>query len=211
MHTERLVLMFIKNYRKMNDTREFIIDEAYKLFLTRSYEAVSISTISNAIGLTKGALYHHFVNKEDLFKAVIDKHFPSFKSNNFHSELSLKETMDLSLVSAREILETLNPKGLAFNPISFIRIMSDAFSHYPEFSKHKLTEIDESIIDINKVINNAIANGEIRSDINPTIIAKQIYATIIGVATEILRNKSISATIENLRQELSQFYQLLKK
>jgi len=56
----------------MNDTREYIIDESYKLFLNRSYEAVSISVISDAIGFTKGALYHHFKNKEELFKAVID-------------------------------------------------------------------------------------------------------------------------------------------
>ena len=68
MPTERSVCFY------MNDTREDIIDCSYSLFLNNSYEAVSISEISKAIGLTKGALYHHFANKEELFKAVIDKY-----------------------------------------------------------------------------------------------------------------------------------------
>jgi AcrR family transcriptional regulator len=58
----------------MNDTKEYIIDQAYTLFLSHSYEAVTISDISKAVGLTKGALYHHFINKEEVFKAVIDKY-----------------------------------------------------------------------------------------------------------------------------------------
>ena len=33
----------------MSDTREYIIDHAYKLFLNKSYEAVSISEISKAM------------------------------------------------------------------------------------------------------------------------------------------------------------------
>jgi AcrR family transcriptional regulator len=59
----------------MKDTKEYIINEARKLFLKHSYEAVSIRDISQAIGLTKGSLYHHFKNKEELFKSVIDKSF----------------------------------------------------------------------------------------------------------------------------------------
>ena len=55
----------------MENTKEFIIDEAFKLFLDHSYEAVSISDISQAIGFTKGALYHHFKNKEELFKTPL--------------------------------------------------------------------------------------------------------------------------------------------
>ena len=94
LHTDRSVFGGRFKQLIMNDTRDFIIDEAYKLFLTQSYEAVSISTISEAIGLTKGALYHHFTNKEDLFKAVIDKHFPHFVDENAKEVGSLKELID---------------------------------------------------------------------------------------------------------------------
>ena len=58
----------------MSDTRDYIIDKAHSLFLSRSYEAVSISEISKAIGFTKGALYHHFKSKDELFKAVVENY-----------------------------------------------------------------------------------------------------------------------------------------
>jgi len=72
----------------MTDTKEYIIDQAYKLFLTKSYEAVSISDISNAIGLTKGALYHHFLTKEELFKAVIDKYLMSISLTDIREDVT---------------------------------------------------------------------------------------------------------------------------
>lgn len=196
----------------MSDTREFIIDEAYKLFLKQSYEAVSISTISDAIGFTKGALYHHFTNKEDLFKAVIDRHFPTFSSTdgiNIDS-LTLKDLIEICVQRAEDILRSLNPKEIKFNPVSFIGLMSDAFRHYDEFAHNKLKEIDNCINDIKKVVVKSIERDEIRSDIDPNIVAKQIFATSIGSATEVLHNFTIEETINNLRAELNQFYALLK-
>lgn len=211
MHTDRSVSTVVFKYLIMNDTRDFIIDESYKLFLTQSYEAVSISTISDAIGLTKGALYHHFTNKEDLFKAVIDKHFPSFISNGGRTDITLKELIDVCAKDAENVLRALCPKDTKFNPISFIGIMSDAFRHYAEFAKMKLSEFDFCINRIRDVVVNAIDNEEIRSDIDPSIVAKQIFSTSLGTATEVLHNHTIEETINNLRAELNQFYALLKK
>ena len=211
MHTDRSVFNGQYKLLSMNDTRDFIIDETYKLLLTQSYEAVSISTISDAIGLTKGALYHHFDNKEDLFKAVIDKHFPSFITNGGRTDITLKELIDVCAQDAEHVLRSLCPKDMKFNPISFIGLMSDAFRHYGEFAKNKLSEIDFCINRIRDVVVNAINNDEIRSDIDPTIVAKQIFSTSLGTATEVLHNHTIEETINNLRAELNQFYALLKK
>ena len=43
------------------------------MFLYNNYEAVTINSIIKAAGLAKGALYHHYISKEELFKAVVDK------------------------------------------------------------------------------------------------------------------------------------------
>lgn len=208
--TKRLVISCGYNALIMNDTREFIIDEAYKLFLQQSYEAVSISTISEAIGLTKGALYHHFTNKEDLFKAVIDKHFPHFLDKSELEAQTLKEQIDLSVAYGEKILRSLNPQGMKFDPVSFIGLMSDAFRHYPEFDKRKIEEIDECTKMIKNVVVKAIASGEIRGDIDTTVIAKQIVSTSIGTAIEIMHNYSIEETVNTMRAELQQLYALLK-
>jgi AcrR family transcriptional regulator len=54
------------------DTRQGLVDEARMLFARRGYHAASLDEICAGAGVTKGALYHHFKNKEDLFLAVLD-------------------------------------------------------------------------------------------------------------------------------------------
>lgn len=54
----------------MNETREHIIQVAGRLFLQSNYDSVSIQDITRAVGMTKGALYHYFTSKEQLFEEV---------------------------------------------------------------------------------------------------------------------------------------------
>jgi AcrR family transcriptional regulator len=58
--------------RHAADTRQGLVDEARKLFAQRGYHAASLDEVCVQAGVTKGALYHHFENKEDLFLAVLD-------------------------------------------------------------------------------------------------------------------------------------------
>ena len=52
--------------RNAVSTKELIIKESADLFNTQGYKATSISDITKATGLTKGAIYRHFENKSDL-------------------------------------------------------------------------------------------------------------------------------------------------
>ena len=54
-------------------TREALVDAAGELFGRAGYAATSIDEIVAAAGVTKGAMYHHFPDKEALFKAVFEK------------------------------------------------------------------------------------------------------------------------------------------
>ncbi|OOV29154.1 hypothetical protein BXU11_04315 [Flavobacterium sp. LM5] len=47
-------------------TKSKVLQEAISLFNTKGYRATSLSDITNATGLTKGAIYRHFENKEQL-------------------------------------------------------------------------------------------------------------------------------------------------
>ena len=47
----------------MGDTKEAILTTALQLFAGNGYEAVSVSEIAGALGMTKGALYKHYKNK----------------------------------------------------------------------------------------------------------------------------------------------------
>ena len=57
----------------MNDTKERILTTALRLFARDGYEAVSVSDIAQALGMTKGALYKHYKNKRDLFDSMIQR------------------------------------------------------------------------------------------------------------------------------------------
>ena len=54
-------------------TRERLISVGFELFGTRGYEATSIGAILDAAGLARGAFYHHFATKAELFDAVLDR------------------------------------------------------------------------------------------------------------------------------------------
>jgi AcrR family transcriptional regulator len=55
----------------MADTREKILNVALQLFARDGYEAVSVSGIASALGITKGALYRHYQNKRDIFDSIV--------------------------------------------------------------------------------------------------------------------------------------------
>ena len=44
---------------------------ALQLFAGNGYEAVSVSEIAGALGMTKGALYKHYKNKRDIFDHIL--------------------------------------------------------------------------------------------------------------------------------------------
>jgi len=53
-------------------TRAALIGAARTLFAQRGYSGVPAEEIVRAAGVTRGALYHHFGGKEDLFRAVFE-------------------------------------------------------------------------------------------------------------------------------------------
>jgi AcrR family transcriptional regulator len=54
-------------------TRAALLEAARRLFGERGYAATSTEDVVAAAGVTKGALYHHFGGKPDLFQAVFEQ------------------------------------------------------------------------------------------------------------------------------------------
>jgi AcrR family transcriptional regulator len=52
--------------------REALIEAATQLFIERDYADVSTDEILRRAGVSRGALYHHFPGKVDLFRAVFE-------------------------------------------------------------------------------------------------------------------------------------------
>ena len=54
-------------------SRRALLDSARKRFTTDGFAATSIDQVAADARLTKGAVYHHFANKQALFGAVLDE------------------------------------------------------------------------------------------------------------------------------------------
>lgn len=55
------------------ETVQKILDTAERQFIEKGYDSTSLQDIIQATGLSKGAIYHHFTSKEDLFYSVCDR------------------------------------------------------------------------------------------------------------------------------------------
>lgn len=57
----------------MSDTKERILQAALTLFAQDGYRAVSVSAIAGKLGITKGALYKHYENKQAIFNSIVER------------------------------------------------------------------------------------------------------------------------------------------
>jgi AcrR family transcriptional regulator len=53
--------------------RDEILDVAERLIRTRGYDAMSIQSVQDELGCSRGALYHYFGSKEQILSAVIER------------------------------------------------------------------------------------------------------------------------------------------
>jgi AcrR family transcriptional regulator len=54
-------------------TKSALVSAARELFAARGYAAVPADEIVRAAGVTRGALYHHYADKQGLFRAVFEE------------------------------------------------------------------------------------------------------------------------------------------
>ncbi|WP_312637302.1 helix-turn-helix domain-containing protein [Oscillibacter sp.] len=86
--------------RKNNPTQtvESIISVSAKLFIEKGYDKTSMQDIVAALGMSKGAIFHHFKSKEDIFNEVINRQFQYVEQTLYQwidemQELTAKEKL----------------------------------------------------------------------------------------------------------------------
>jgi AcrR family transcriptional regulator len=71
MHTDSMNVN--RKEAQSRATRTRLVGAARRLFAAHGYAAVGTEQIVRAAGVTRGALYHQFVDKRDVFRAVFDE------------------------------------------------------------------------------------------------------------------------------------------
>lgn len=91
-------------------TREALLDAAEEVFFAKGVARTSLEQIARHAGLTRGAVYWHFKDKADLFKALVERVRMPFQSlmeeaNNADVSLSPLETVRLACHAGLNRLE----------------------------------------------------------------------------------------------------------
>ena len=64
-------------------SRRQILDAALRLFSTQGYRATSTRDIADAAGISTGALYHQFPDKELIFQSLLDEYWDAIGTPDF--------------------------------------------------------------------------------------------------------------------------------
>jgi AcrR family transcriptional regulator len=88
---------------RVAETRDALIAAARELFGQRGFAAVGTEEIARKARMTRGALYHHFESKEDLFRAVYEA-----------VERDLVEQIAATALAAADPVEALRAGAHAF-------------------------------------------------------------------------------------------------
>jgi TetR/AcrR family transcriptional regulator, acrAB operon repressor len=90
-------------------SRQQILDSALRLFSHRGYGATSVRDIAEAAKVSKGNVYHHFSDKETIFRTLIDKYFetmsqPDFPFNQALASGTFPENLEQMGSAARDMV-----------------------------------------------------------------------------------------------------------
>jgi TetR/AcrR family acrAB operon transcriptional repressor len=64
-------------------SRRQILDAALKLFSHKGYGATSVNDIAEEANVSKGNVYHHFPDKEAIFRSLLDRYFQAMSEPDF--------------------------------------------------------------------------------------------------------------------------------
>lgn len=197
----------------MKDTKDLILRIAYSMFLYNNYEAVTINSIIKAAGLAKGALYHHYISKEELFKAVVDKYMIENRIDSSVEFLTLKEFIQYMIDLNKGKLTKLivqNPNSHQDMPLNYLTITLAAMHYYPNFIKKGIEFYQNMVGQWEYNLGKAIDNGEIRGDINVEAITALFINISSGVGWNLIRGGSLTATLSIIEKQYWELYKNIK-
>jgi AcrR family transcriptional regulator len=64
----------VQREEKSERSRRLVLDAALKLFSTQGFRGTSVREIADAAGVSTGNLYHHFPDKESIFRTLLDEY-----------------------------------------------------------------------------------------------------------------------------------------
>jgi AcrR family transcriptional regulator len=160
-------------------TRQRIIQAATRLFARKGFYGTSIAHLAQAVGLTKGALYHHFENKDAIFFAVI-----ASARDDWNREVARDVVQGEDAITRLSILLDEHTRRLDENDMLCL-VLSSLMAEMEDANPGYATVIQEMYAEligfIERIVQKGQAAGEIRSDLDARLLASSIVGVLRGI------------------------------
>ena len=199
----------------MPDLKNEIVNKSFFQFLNKGYKACSLKDLEIATGLTKGAFYYYFRNKEEILKAGIEKYLSAVSElgeEEFLQIASLKEYICVVVEQKERNAEKL--QGLFdffIIEVAFFQLVLEVEGLFPEYrcrinelSKNRLSRWEYMIL-------KAKQQGEIRADLDTTVLARNLMSVSTSMLNIELSSDNLRFTFSDMRLQFEQYYLLIKR
>ncbi|MGN6567851.1 MAG: TetR/AcrR family transcriptional regulator [Flavipsychrobacter sp.] len=202
----------------MNDTREHILRTSLKLFLQKNFKEVTMKEIVEHTKLSKGAFYHYFNSKEQVFEEVIEYFYADFMDASFdsynHDSLAafFKDYLNdiENKVNSARIVD--NEGKVAFSANHYF-LLFDAPKMLPSFKEKMLDHDMKELNGWKKIIKIAKKNKEIKTTMSDEQVAKMFIYMSDGFGIRLLLTEGMENFVaykSELMQLFNGIYNLLK-
>ncbi|MFT7900114.1 TetR/AcrR family transcriptional regulator [Tenacibaculum ascidiaceicola] len=188
---------------KSERTKAFIIETVAPIFNKNGYAAMSLSKITEATGLTKGAIYGHFENKEELaiesFKFSVRKVLIDLNETVNKGETPLKMLLNVAL-----FYEGYYEYNKQFGGCPILNIGVDANNQNKVIAKLVQSYNHRILEKFSLLIERAKETDEIKNSIDSMLYAKRFFYMIEGAVymTHIMNDESYLKDVSTVLQQI---------
>lgn len=160
-------------------TREHILDRTAELFNRKGYSGTSLADLTAATGLTKGALYGNFRNKEEIAEKAF-AYAVELVRDRARKQLSGKGTCRERLLGLLEFYAgyVLDPPVPGGCPLLNTAVEAD--DHHKFMRKAVKKELNNVVAYIQRLLDQGIATGEFRNIPDTRALAFVMFCSVEG-------------------------------
>jgi AcrR family transcriptional regulator len=197
------------------DSKDKIVQVAFNLFLQKGYRDVSLREIVDEVGLTKGAFYHYFKGKDQLFTEVVDHYFLGLSDYIYdqlpktHLETFMTGYLELLTGQIERISQEARKKGNTIS-LSYYYLAFDALRILPDFgTKIREVYLREEAAWM-EVIDNAKKSGEIIGSVDSQHVAKLFISANDGLGMHVILENRLDQLSKEIIMVWTSLYKLIK-
>lgn len=199
----------------MDDLRDEIVNKSFFQFLNRGYKACSLKDLEKATGLTKGAFYYYFRNKEEILKTGIDKYLSVISELNESDFLqidSLRQYIGIVMEHKEHCAEKLQRIFDFFIlEVAFFQLILEVAPLFPDY-RNRIDEISKSRLSRWEfMILKAKQQQEIKTTLDTSVLARNLMSVETSMINVELGSENMRFTFSDMRMQFEQYYLLIKR